>query len=227
MFADALPDLPIRGETGIDVFDRIDLPGHRRSRFRCLGTVAADGTAQPWEAGVDPARLTRAAARLPAALPLDLADATGFPAPAADALELFLRIDFLRARTLAGQMLDRFAAALARDPAAAVADPGPFAAQVAQAYDFNRIAAGIALARAALPALPATPALADGHGFALRMLGDLALRGGEAGLALACFEAAIGAGDNPHRRARARAAAQALGDPATIARHAPPTGAAA
>lgn len=227
MFADDLPDLAIRGETGIDVFDRIDLPGQRRSRFRCIGTVAADGTARPWEAGVEPARLSRAAAGLPAALPLDLADATGFPEGEGGALDLFLRIDFLRARTLAAQMLARFRARLDQDAAAAVAEPGPFAAQVAQAYDFNRIAAGIGLARAALPALPAAPALTDGHGFGLRMLGDLALRGGEAGLALACFEAALAAGDNPHRRARARAAAQALGDHTAIARHAPPAGAAA
>lgn len=220
MFADELPDLAVRGEGGIDVFARIDLPDQRRGRFRCLGRLRPDGQAEAFEAGVAPERLRAAAERLPAAgWPLDLADATSFPEPEADPLALLLRVDFLRARLLAGQMLARFAAALARDPAAAVAAPGPFAAQVAQAYDFNRIAQGIALARAVLPVLPAPPALADGHGFGLRMLGDLALRGGEAGLALACFEAALAAGDNPHRRARARAAAAALGDAAALARH--------
>lgn len=221
MLADDLPDLAIRGEAGIDVFERRDLPDQRRGRFLCLGTIAPDGQPQPHEAGVAPERLLRALGRIPEApLTLDLADATRFPAVPSDPTDLFLRIDFLRARSLAGQMLARFQASLARDAAAAVADPGPFVAQVAQAYDFNRIGAGIALARQVLPALP--QGASDGHGFGLRMLGDLALRGGEAGLALACFEAAIATGDNPHRRARARAAAQALGDPAALARHAAP-----
>lgn len=220
MLADNLPDLAVRGEGGIDVFHRQDLPEQGRGRFQCLGRLTPQGLAEPFEAGVDPARLRRAADRLPAGgLALDLADATTYPAPGADPLLLFLRIDFLRARALAAQMLERFDSALARDPAAVAASAGPLAAQVAQAYDFNRIGAGIRLARALLPALPGPGALADGHGFALRMLGDLALRGGEAGLALACFEAALAAGENPHRRARARAAAQVLGDPAALARH--------
>jgi hypothetical protein len=218
MLSDRLPDLAVRGEAGIEVYERQDLPDQRRGRFRCLGAVGPDGRAWPYEAGVTPARLVAAAAALPPdGLALDLADATSFPAPGADPLMLMLRIDFLRARTLAAQVAARFAAALARDAAAAVAEAGPFAAQVAAVYDFNRLAIGAALARAALPALPER--MEDGHGFALRMLGDLALRGGEARLALACFEAALAAGDNPHRRARARAAAEALGDQAALARH--------
>lgn len=218
MLSDDLPDLAVRGEGGIDVFHRQDLPDQRRGRFLCLGRVSAAGLAEPYEAGIAPARLLRAAAALPAGgLALDLTDATTYPEPGGDPLLLLLRVDFLRARSLAAQIMARFERTLAQDAAAAVAQPGALAAQVAQAYEFNRIAAGIRLARAVVPALPA--ALEDGHGFALRMLGDLALRGGEAGLALACFEAALAAGANPHRRARALAAARALGDPAALARH--------
>jgi hypothetical protein len=224
MLADDLPDLAVRGEAGIDVFERLDLPDQRRGRFRCLGMVHADGRPEIFEAGVDPARLVRMAARLPVGgLPLDLADATSFPEPGADPVHLMLRLDFLRLSLAAARMLARFEAELAADPSAAMANPGHVVAHVAQAYDYNRIVAGLRIARAALPVIPTH---ADqNHGFAFRMLGDLALRGGEARLALACFEAALATGDNPHRRARARAAAVALGDPAALARHA--TGAAA
>lgn len=220
MLADDLPDLAVHGETGIDVFHRQDLPAQRRSRFRCLGTLCADGVVALYEPDADADRLRRAAAAL-APLPLDLTDATGFPDPAAlsDPLALFLRIDFLRARTLADLGLARFATSLTRDPARVVAVPGPLVAQVGAAFNFNRIARGIALAEAVLPALPAPRDCVDDHAYALRMLGDLALRGGAARLALRCFEAALAIGVNPHRRARALAAARALGDASAIARH--------
>lgn len=233
-FDEALPDLAVGGETGIDVFERLPGADRRPGRFRCLGTVAAGGGPEAAVAihepgpGVEPARLRRAAAALAAApalsRPFSLADATGFPAPAAagEPLALFLRLDFLRARQLADLGLDRLEAGLAAGPGAAFDRPGAFPALVAQAYDFNRIARGTALARLVLPHLPPPAACDDGIAFGLRMLGDLALRGGAAGLALACFEAALAIGDNPHRRARARAAAAALGDPAALARHAPP-----
>lgn len=234
MLGDALPDLAVRGEGGIDVFDRLDQPDHRRSRFRCLGRVVTgpDGAdrAEAFETAgkQDPGRLMRAAAALQgqdAALDpaFRLSAATGFPRAqgGAAALLLFLRIDFLRAWTLADQGLQRYLQALGTDPARATERPGETAAQVALAYDFNRIGAGVTLARAILPALPRPDLCADGHAYALRMLGDLALRGAEAALALDCFEGAIAIGDNPHRRARALAAATALGDAEAIARHRP------
>ena len=231
MLGGGLPDLAVQGEGGIDVYDRIDQPDHRRSRFRCLGRVviAPDGApaVEAFEAAPlsDPDRLRRAAAAFEAEdLPFRLTRPEEFPRATApqDALLLFLRIDFLRAWTLADQGLRRFRAELAARPAKATERPGDVAAQVGLAYDFNRITAGIALTEALLPALPPPGQCADGHAFALRMLGDLALRGKAAALALRCFEAAIAIGDNPHRRARARAAAMALGDAAAIARHSPP-----
>lgn len=232
MLGDALPDLAVRGEGGIDVYDRLEQPDHRRSRFRCLGRVVTgpDGTPRPETfeaAGPQVAdRLTRAALQIdrqdsgldPA---FRLSATTGFPRAhdSAAALLLFMRIDFLRAWTLADQGLQRFRRALDTDPARATERPGELAAQVALAYDFNRISDGIALAPRVLRAVPRPDLCADGHAYALRMLGDLALRGAEARLALGCFEAAIAIGDNPHRRARALAAATALGDAEAIARH--------
>lgn len=221
MFGDPLPDLAILGEHGIDVFERRDLPGQRRARFRCLGRVLPSGVAESFEPDGTPQRLLDAARALQAAPPLSLTDATTFPAQMAqgkargDPAALFLRIDFLRAWALADLGLTRFAAS---PPAAALAQAGQFSAQVAMAYDFNRVARGVALAQALLPALPPPQDCDEAIAFGFRMLGDLAMRGAEAGLALACFEAALAIGDNPHRRARARAAAEAAGDAAALAR---------
>lgn len=228
MLGDDLPDLAVHGEAGIDVFHRQNLPDQGRSRFRCLGTLRPGATApEVFEPNVaqDPARLMRAISALrdatALARPLSLSDATGFPAAdaAGDPMALFLRIDFLRAWTLADLGLSRFRSALVRDAAGVFARPGFLPAQIALAYDFNRLKVGAEIASELLPALPAPESSDDGTAFALRMLGDLALRGGRAALALRCFEGALAIGDNPHRRARAQAAAQVLGDPAALARH--------
>lgn len=232
MFGEALPDLAVMGERGLDIFHRLELPDARRIRYRCLGTLRAgeDGAFQPEvfeaESMADPARLARAAQAHAAAgedRPLSLDDARSYPAMAgrADPMALFLRLDFLRAWALADLGLDRFEAALRAGPARVFDRPGQLPAQVALAYDFNRITRGIALAELLLPALPPPGGGDDGTGFALRMLGDLALRGDAPALALACFEAALAIGENPHRRARALAAARACGDSAAIARLSP------
>lgn len=219
MFADPLPDLAVKGETGIDVFHRQDLPAQRRSRFRCLGTVLPDERALVYEGDADAPRLTRAAAAW-APLPMDLTDAGSFPRAGTEALAVFQHIDFLRAFALADAGLSRFAATLTRG--VDLGDGGALAAQAGAAYAFNRLGRGADLARAVLPLLPPPRACADDHAFALRMLGDLALRGGQAALALQCFEGALAIGANPHRRARALAAAQALGDADALARHGAP-----
>jgi hypothetical protein len=230
MFGDDLPDLAVRGEAGIDVFHRQDLPDQGRSRFRCLATLrpgAEAPDAHEPEAARDPARILRAAAALrdqPALeAPFALGDATRFLRAGAlsDPMALFLRIDFLRAWTLADLGLTRFRAALLRDPAGVLARPGHLPAQVALAYDFNRLSVGAEIAHDLLPRLPMPERCDDGVAFALRMLGDLALRGGQAALALRCFEGALAIGWNPHRQARALAAAQAMGDAVAMARHSP------
>lgn len=230
-----LPDLAVRGEGGIDVFLRMELPDQRRARFRCIGRLpdpdpvaGPDPAPEAYErqARRNPDRLRRAARALAAlpehARPFALTDATGFPSVAAgggDPIVLFLRIDFLRAWTLADLGLGRLQARLAADPTALLAEPRQLAAQIVPAFDFNRISVGIALGQALLPALPPPARCDDSTAWALRMLGDLALRGRAARQALDCFEAALAIGDNPHRRARARAAAQALDDPGALARH--------
>jgi hypothetical protein len=231
MLGQDLPDLAVQGEAGIDVFHRQDLPDQGRSRYRCIGTLRPGASApdchEP-DAARDHARLLRAIDALhrePAlSLPLTLGDARGFIATSAvgDPMALFLRIDFLRAWTLADLGLTRFRASLSADPRAVLARPGYLSAQIALAYDFNRLAAAVQIAHELLPVLPPPDHCDDGVAFGLRMLGDLTLRAGQPALSLRCFEGALAIGTNPHRRARALAAALALGDSDAIARHSPP-----
>jgi len=231
MFGNDPIDLAVRGEVGIDVFHRQDLPDQGRSRYRCLGTVRPGAQApdihEP-DAVRRPERLLRAAAALERETtltrPFALVDATGFAdltTGGGDPIILFLRIDFLRAWALADLGLTRLREGLATDPAAVFARRGHLASQVALAYDFNRLSVGVDLAHQILAALPQSDVSDDGTAFALRMLGDLALRAGDPSLALSAFERALAIGQNPHRQARALAAAQALGDPDAIARHSP------
>jgi hypothetical protein len=230
MFGDDMPDLAVRGEGGIDVYIRQNLPDQGRSRFRCVASFRP-GAQDPdiHEPGLvsDPARLTRTLQALDAvpALsdPFRLDDATTYPRIAAfgDPLALFLRVDFLRAWALADLGLSRLRAALDADGAAVLTRQGHLPAQVGLAFDFNRISVGAEIASQVLDAVARVDPRDDGTAFALRMLGDLCLRGGQAALALRCFEGALAIGDNPHRRARARAAALALGSADALARHCP------
>jgi len=234
MFDDDLPDLAVRGETGIDLFRRLQDAGQRRTRFRCLATLETGGelTLHAPEARPDAARLTALAQGLaadPLARPLALTDPAGWPDAAAggDPIRLFLYLDFLRAWQVADLAGSRLETQLARAGAAALPEePGRLAGVVAPVFDFNRIARGIRLARAMAPLLAgriAQPGFRDdrhgGTGYALRMLGDLCLRGGAPALALSCFETAVAAGDNAFRRRKAIEAARAAGDTEAASRH--------
>lgn len=228
---DDLPEIALVGERGIDIFLRRDDAGQRRARFSCIATVA-EGRVQDHDPGAhrDPARLQALAQRLsgdPLLAPLSLADPGSWPPiRGSDPIRVFLYLDFLRAWQVAEVAADRLQRQLAADPATLPLEPGKLAGAVAPLFDFNRLARAIELARLALPVLDrrlADSAHADDKtgttGFALRMLGDLCLRGGAAALALTCFETAIATGDNPHRRRRAIEAANALGDIDAAGRH--------
>ena len=229
---DDLPDFAIRGECGIDIFRRLDQEGQRRVRFRCVATVA-DGRVIDHDPGTrsDPARaraLAEALATDPMARPIGLADPASWPRAARDGdpIRLFLHLDFLRAWQVADLAIDRLIRQITADPSALPLEPGKLSGAVAPLMDFNRLSRAVDLATLALPILDArmaAPGFADdkagGTGFALRMLGDLCLRRSEAVLALRCFEGAIVAGDNSHRRRRAIEAAVAAGDAAAAERH--------
>lgn len=237
MVDDELPDFAVRGEAGIDLFRRVEDSDRRRVQFLCLGTLDDGGRLAlhlPDAPGArpDPARLTTLARGLaadPLAQPLSLADVGRWPLAGAggDPIRLFLYLEFFRAWQVADLAAARTEAQLSRGGAAALpADPGLLAGMVAPLLAFNRLARGQRLAALVQPLLAtriAAPGFRDDRsgatGYALRMLGDLCLRGGDAAQALACFETAIAAGDNPFRRRRAIEAARSLGDAAALARH--------
>lgn len=231
-------ELAAHGERGIDLFLRSDDDGQKRARYRCIATLTpADGLLVLFEP-----RPANAADRLRAlalalladprlSQPMTLGDPTGWPRAAVgdDPLRLFVYLDFFRAWQVADLAAQRLNATR---PDTLTDDPDRFAAAVAPVFDFNRLGIATTVARTLQPVIAGRlgqqgdavsgPAgrRADRWGYGLRMLGDLCLRAAEPVLALACFETAVSAGDNPHRRRRCIEAAHAAGDAATLARHA-------
>ena len=221
--------LAVHGEGGVDIFERVEDEGHKRARFRCVA-MQVDGRLIDFEPHLnrDPQPLLAAVRRLqdtgPLASPFALGDWRGYPRVAgAAAWVVLLYHDFFRAWQVADLGVQRQIDAVTR---AAMASPGDLVGAVAPLYEFNRLSLARDLAQQWLPDVTrrcAEPGFVDdaagNTGFALRMLGDLALRGGDAALALACFEGSVLAGDNPFRRRRAIEAAAAAADPAALERH--------
>lgn len=232
-----MPEFAVRGERGFDVFQRVENPGQKRARFRCVATLTGAGAQDAMQAHEPLA--TRAPERMRAAVAVLLADArlgqsfalgdsTGWPraAQGGDPLLLFLYHEFFRAWQVADLAFGRVMAGLRRNPAMLLDAPGRATSSVLPLYEFNRQALAVDLVRVALPAMRAridTPGWRDerdgGTGYALRMLGDLCLRAGEPAEALRCFEAAVATGENAHRRRRCIEAAHAAGDALAIETH--------
>jgi len=231
---DELPEFAVQGERGIDLFVRLDDPGQRRAQFRCIATLV-EGPAGLIDHAPDERRdlaaLTALAQRLasdPLAQPLSLTDATGWQGLTAlnDPIRAFLLLDFLRAWLVADLAASRFQAALGASAQSLTLEPGKLAGAIAPLFDFNRLTRAQAVAGLLLPLLEpriASPGFRDDGsgsiGYALRMLGDLCLRAANPALALRCFEAAVGAGDNPFRRRRAIEAARVAANREAATRH--------
>lgn len=238
-----IADFAVQGETGIDVFRRIDEAAQRRSRFECLATVvatAADDAAPRVIAHGPPARrdpdamlatVTRFRACTIAPHRMALGDARSFPDTgfAEDPLAVFVYLDFLRAWMTADMAVQRFEEETLRAdaPDPARADPARTAAVLRLLLDFNRVARGVALCEPVLPALiraaeaprAAADRRADVRAYGLRLAGDLLLRAGQGARALRAFEAALSLGDNRFRRRRAIEAARAAADHDAMRHH--------
>lgn len=224
-------ELAVRGERGTDLFLRSEDPGQKRARFRCIATqrdTEQDTGGAPQLIDYEPAAgrkieqmMARARARADSPLlsrPFSLADTCSWPhaGDAPDPMLLFLYQDLMRAWQVVDIATQRLIRQVMHSGDALPLSPQQIAGAIAPILDFNRLTPGVTLARHLIPVLShrvTQPGYRDhpsgATGYALRMLGDLCLRADHADLALACFETAVTAGDNPFRRRKAIEAAHA------------------
>jgi len=242
-----LPELALAGDRGIDLFRRIEDTGQRRVHFECIATAhpaaphteanAASEPARRLEVFIPaacqaPQRLWQAVARFEGAAALHQAFAFGHPPgypsmqDRATRLSLFQCLEFFRSRLVADLTIATFEEKLAANPAQAVRYYAETAGALKLLLDFNMLTRARAIRESVAPLVIArvnTPGFAEdtdqSTGFSLRLLGDLCLRDQAPQAALACFEAALVAGDNPFRRRKAIAAAQAAGDTGACLTH--------
>ena len=221
--------LAVQGDAGIDLFRQIENAEQARLRYVCVATQAGDGALtvhEPAHAGTEDERaaaLTLLAQTPALTQPFALADTRSHPDFADPALRFVLLLyqDFFRARAVACMSATLFARRL-DDPQALVADPGAVTGAVRAMVEMNLLAPTRALRERLVAMLTATPipaSSAEHLAYALRMLGDLSLRAGEPGLAMAAHDGAVQVADNPHRRRRAIEAAVQAGDHGRAARH--------
>lgn len=234
-----LPELALAGDRGIDLFRRVEDAGQRRVTYECIATAhpAPPESAARLEvfaphACREPDRLWQAVARYQNAPGLHQAFAFGHPPgypsmhDPATRLALFQCLEFFRTRLVADLTIVRYEEKFNADPERAARFFAETAGTLKLLVDFNMLVrarpiretlAPLVIARVQAPGF-----VEDGDqatGFSLRLLGDLCLRDDAPEAALACFEAAIAAADNPFRRRKAIAAAQALGDTGTCLAH--------
>lgn len=232
-----LPELAFAGDRGIDLFRRVEDADQRRVTYECIATAHPSESGQRLEVFIPPAcrqpeRLWQAVARYQNAPGLHQAFAFGHPPDypsmrdPATRLALFQCLEFFRTRLVADLTIVRYEEKLAADPQRAVRFYAETTGALKLLLDYNMLdrarpvretLAPLVIGRVRAPGF-----VEDGDqatGFSLRLLGDLCLRDDAPAAALACFEAAIAAGDNPFRRRKAIAAAQVLGDTDTCLAH--------
>jgi len=232
MFDTEQTDFAIVGDRGIDLFTRIHDTGQNRARYRCFATVSTpDLTLLDFEPHIarDPQALLALAETVKSDPQLcqtfTLGSTRDWPRARAgqSPLRILLYLDFFRAWQVADMAAARLEEQVQNAPDSL---PAQIAGAVAPVYDFNRLDRGVRLAKTLVPIFRRrieAPGFVDDSagstGYALRMLGDLCLRAGEPGLALSCFETAVAAGDNPHRRRKAIEAANTAGLPNRVQAH--------
>lgn len=232
MLESDLPELALAGDRGIDLFRRNEDPGQRRVQYECIATAypAPPESERRLEVFIPPAcrqpdQLWRAVARYQNAPGLHQAFAFGHPhdypsmRDPTTRLALFQCLEFFRTRLVADLSIAGYEEKLATDPERAARHYAETAGALKQLLDYNMLVrarpvretlAPLVIARVRVPGF-----VEDGDqatGYALRLLGDLCLRDGAPLEALACFEGAIAAADNPFRRRKAIEAAKAAGD---------------
>lgn len=234
-----LPELALAGDRGIDLFRRLEDAGQRRVQYECIATAhpAPPETAARLEVFIPgactrPERLWQAVTRYQEAAglhqPFAFGHPQGYPSmrDPATRLALFHCLEFFRTRLVADLTIATYEEKLAADPERAARHYAETSGALKLLVDYNMLARARPIREALAPQVIArvrSPGFTEDSdqatGFSLRLLGDLCLRDDAPDAALACFEAAITAADNPFRRRKAIAAAQAAGDTARCLAH--------
>ncbi|MCH8465284.1 MAG: hypothetical protein LAT78_01735 [Roseinatronobacter sp.] len=232
MEAPEIAEFAVRGDTGLDIFHRVDARSERRYHYECLATVLPEGDSprlMPYHpiARRHPERMFAAARRFgenPALMQaMALGDPASYPHPqdARARLEVFLYLDFLRLWQVGELEIARMRSNL---QTGASVRPADISRLLRLLLDYNQIHAAAGFIPAMRPHLfqAAQTGRDDKWGnaaYALRMMGDLYARAGQQAEALAAYEGAISLGDNAHRRGLAIRAAHAAGNLAALQEH--------
>jgi len=214
-----LGEIAIRGERGIDVFQRVENASERRHHYECIATVLHDGNdAQVLShhrlARKNSDRMLAAAKRLHEsdwlgqAITLD--DLRSYP-PAR--LDVFQYLDFMRCWLVADMEITRMGAALERGAEIQLRE---ISSVLRLLLNYNQITRAAFFTDAFLPYLGQVAREQrddrwQNAAYSLRMIGDLYARADRFADALTSYEAAIHLGDNRHRRGLAIEAARAAG----------------
>lgn len=225
MLPDQIPEFAVESDHGADVYRRVDTPSERRHHYECIATViwnGADAKVIDYheEARANPERMIAAAMLLRdnAALGqgVSLGDPRSYPLPQTPRaqLELFQYLDFFRHWQIAKMEFSRIRTLIL---SGGTLKPPDISRLFRLLLDFNQVAQAQFFIPAFLPyLLEISQRKQDDRwqnaAYALRLIGDLQLRAGQARPALQSYEASIALGDNAFRRSLAIKAAYAAGD---------------
>jgi hypothetical protein len=227
-----IPEFAVQGQLGADVFRRVETPSERRHHYECIATVIWTGTSPKIleyhnDASTQPQRMIAAALRLRDMSLLGrgftLGNPSSYPLPDTPGtqLDLLLYLDFFRHWQIKALEIARVKTLIHTGGSL---KPPEISRVFRLLLDFNQIEQAQFFIRAFSPYLyKIAEEKADDRwqnaAYALRMIGDLQLRSGQAAQSLKAYEASLTLGDNAFRRGLAIQAAFAAGDTEATLRH--------
>jgi hypothetical protein len=232
MLTEQIPEFAVQSELGADIFRRVETPSERRHHYECIATVIRDDdlprvVAYHDDARKNPERMIAAEARMRQTATLGqgfiLADPRSYPVPDTPRmrLEFLLYLDFFRHWQIKTLEIARIKTLI---QSGGTLTPPEISRVFRLLLDFNQTTQAQFFISAFMPhLLRMSQEKKDDRwqnaAYALRMIGDLLLRSGQAKPSLNAYEASIALGDNAFRRGLAIRAAFAADDRDATLRH--------